>query len=69
VYELVFIIRGIKTLRCQEIGTTRTYKNDRHQSTGGDMGQDNISDDRGAEPVEGTCVFILFIFSYVKSGV
>ena len=21
------------------------------------MGQDNISDDKGAEPVEGTCVF------------
>lgn len=44
----------------QEIGTTGTYKNDRIQSTGSDAGQDNISDDRGAEPVEGTCVFILF---------
>jgi len=28
-----------------------------------------ITDDKGAEPVEGTCVFILFICSCIKSGV
>jgi len=71
VYALVFIVRGSKLRITKKLVLLKLNKNDRIQSTGSDVGRDNISDDRGAEPVEGTCVFyfILFICSCVKSCV
>lgn len=69
VYALVFIVRGSKLCIAKKLVLPELNKNDRHQSTISDVGQDNVSDDIGAEPVEGTCFLILFICSCIKSGV
>jgi len=64
VYELVFIIRGSKLCVAKKLALPELTKMIGVKSTGGDTGQDNISDDRGRTCRRNMCFYFIYLFIY-----